>query len=153
MEQVLPDSRNDALLPIMKALITDALFRSEHEEVAASVASCLAVLMRISAPDAPYDDNIMEVYILIFYSIYIFRCQNLRHGLVAFLFSSFNLQEIFQLMGQIFTKLSQPSGHCYEKAASTLFTVARVKACLLMLDLELHSLIIELFNTFLLTIE
>ncbi|KAI4330018.1 hypothetical protein MLD38_028332 [Melastoma candidum] len=121
MEQTLPDSRKHELLPVMKALITDNLLKSKNEEISASAASCLAELMRIAAPEAPYEDDIME--------------------------------DIFLLMAGTFTKLSQPSGRCYEKAATTLYTVARVKACLLMLDLELYGILVDVFNNFLSVIE
>ncbi|KAI4326252.1 hypothetical protein MLD38_031583 [Melastoma candidum] len=121
MEQTLPDSRKDVLLPVMKALISDNLLKSENEEINASAASCLAELMRIAAPEAPYEDDIMK--------------------------------DIFLLLAETFTKLSQPSGRCYEKAATTLYIVARVKACLLMLDLELYGLMVDVFNNFLSVIE
>jgi hypothetical protein len=58
-------------------------------------------------------------------------------------------QEIFQLTVASFEKLSHESGHCYTKAVSILENVARVRSCLMMLDLELDELILDMFQYFL----
>lgn len=58
-------------------------------------------------------------------------------------------QEIFQLTVGAFAKLSPVSSRCYTKAISILDTVAKVRSCLVMLDLELDELIIEMFQHFL----
>ena len=50
-----------ALLPSMKALISDALLRNSDMDVKVSVASCIIELTRITAPDAPYNDERMKV--------------------------------------------------------------------------------------------
>ncbi|KAJ6428280.1 hypothetical protein OIU84_023661 [Salix udensis] len=77
----------------------------------------MSEITRITAPDAPYNDDQMK--------------------------------EIFQLTVASFKKLSHASGHCYTKAISILENVARVRSCLVMLDLELDELIIEMFQHFL----
>ncbi|XP_011034535.1 PREDICTED: uncharacterized protein LOC105132632 isoform X2 [Populus euphratica] len=117
VEQAPPRSMQDALLPTMKALISSALLRHSDEDVRFAVASCMSEITRITAPDAPYNDDQMK--------------------------------EIFQLTVASFEKLSQTSGHCYTKAVSILENVARVRSCLVMLDLELDELIIEMFQHFL----
>ncbi|KAI5600693.1 hypothetical protein BDE02_01G042400 [Populus trichocarpa] len=117
VEQAPPRSMQDALLPTMKALISSALLRHSDEDVRFAVASCTSEITRITAPDAPYNDDQMK--------------------------------EIFQLTVASFEKLSQTSGHCYTKAVSILENVARVRSCLVMLDLELDELIIEMFQHFL----
>ncbi|KAJ6945496.1 sister chromatid cohesion protein PDS5-like [Populus alba x Populus x berolinensis] len=117
VEQAPPRSMQDALLPTMKALISSALLRHSNEDVRFAVASCMSEITRITAPDAPYNDDQMK--------------------------------EIFQLTVASFEKLSQTSGHCYTKAVSILENVARVRSCLVMLDLELDELIIEMFQHFL----
>ncbi|KAJ6961667.1 hypothetical protein NC652_000570 [Populus alba x Populus x berolinensis] len=117
VEQAPPGSMQDALLPTMKALISSALLRHSNEDVRFAVASCMSEITRITAPDAPYNDDQMK--------------------------------EIFQLTVASFEKLSQTSGHCYTKAVSILENVARVRSCLVMLDLELDELIIEMFQHFL----
>lgn len=61
VEQGPPRSMQDALLPLMKALISNELLRHSDVDVKLSVASCLTQITRITAPDAPYDDERMKV--------------------------------------------------------------------------------------------
>ncbi|XP_037494960.1 uncharacterized protein LOC105630320 isoform X2 [Jatropha curcas] len=49
-------------------------------------------------------------------------------------------------------KLSHVSSRCYSKAVSILDTIAKVRSCLVMMDLELDELIVKMFNHFLKTI-
>ncbi|KAL3721147.1 hypothetical protein ACJRO7_005897 [Eucalyptus globulus] len=58
------------------------------------------------------------------------------------------MKEIFQLIAEALSKLSEPSTRCYEKALSVLETIARVKACLLMLDLECEAQILHMCQYF-----
>ncbi|KAM1060728.1 hypothetical protein ACFX13_025894 [Malus domestica] len=53
-------SMQDALLPIMKALISDELFRHSDMDVKLYVASCITELTRITAPVPPYNDEWMK---------------------------------------------------------------------------------------------
>ncbi|MCE2055535.1 hypothetical protein HAX54_042839 [Datura stramonium] len=46
--------------PAMKALVADGLLRHPDIDVKVSVASCISEIMRITAPDQPYDDNILK---------------------------------------------------------------------------------------------
>lgn len=62
------------------------------------------------------------------------------------------IQEVFQLTVAAFENLSHVSGRCYTKAVSILDNVARVRSCLVMLDLECDELIIQMFRHFLKTI-
>ncbi|GJZ76941.1 putative reverse transcriptase domain-containing protein [Tanacetum coccineum] len=50
----------DALKPSMKALIQDDLLRHSDVDVKVAVASCISEITRITAPDAPYDDDQMR---------------------------------------------------------------------------------------------
>ncbi|KAE7997235.1 hypothetical protein FH972_001885 [Carpinus fangiana] len=117
VEQAPSESMKDALLPSMKALITNELLRHAEMDVKVSVASCITEMTRIAAPDAPYNDQQMK--------------------------------EIFQLTVAAFEKLSHVSGRCYTKAVSILDTVAKVRSCLVMLDLECDALVVEMFQNFL----
>ncbi|XAR50477.1 hypothetical protein NMG60_11004817 [Bertholletia excelsa] len=110
----------DALLPVMKALIDQELLKHSDINVKVSVASCVNELTRVTAPDAPYDDERMK--------------------------------EIFKLTVMALKKLSPASGHCYTKAVSILDMVAKVRSCLVMLDLECDAIIVEMFQLFLNTI-
>uniref|UniRef100_A0A2N9FLE4 Uncharacterized protein n=1 Tax=Fagus sylvatica TaxID=28930 RepID=A0A2N9FLE4_FAGSY len=62
------------------------------------------------------------------------------------------MKEVFQLTVIVFENLSHVSSHCYMKVISILNTVAKVKSCLLMLDLECDALVVDMFQTFFKTI-
>jgi uncharacterized tellurite resistance protein B-like protein len=47
----------------MKALISSAILRHLDEDVRVAVASCMSEITRITAPDAPYNDDQMKVLI------------------------------------------------------------------------------------------
>ena len=62
------------------------------------------------------------------------------------------VQEVFHLIVSSFEDLSDKSSRSYAKRASILETVAKVRSCVVMLDLECDGLIIEMFQHFLKTI-
>jgi len=51
----------NALSPSLKALIADQLLRHSDKDVKVAVASCISEITRITAPEAPYDDDQMKV--------------------------------------------------------------------------------------------
>lgn len=51
----------DALSPSLKALVADQLFRHSDADVRVAIASCISEITRITAPEAPYDDDQMKV--------------------------------------------------------------------------------------------
>ncbi|XP_042034106.1 uncharacterized protein LOC121780576 isoform X1 [Salvia splendens] len=55
-----PRSTCKALLQIMKALITDEVLHNDDLNVQIAVASCCNELTRITAPEFPYEDDIMR---------------------------------------------------------------------------------------------
>lgn len=55
----------DALLPLMKALISDKILKHSEEDVKVTVTSCITEITRITAPDAPYDDEKMKVSVML----------------------------------------------------------------------------------------
>ena len=61
MEQSPSKSMQTALSPSMNALVTDELLRHPDVDVKVAVASCISEITRITAPDAPYDDDQMKV--------------------------------------------------------------------------------------------
>ncbi|TKY58087.1 Sister chromatid cohesion protein PDS5-like B-B [Spatholobus suberectus] len=66
VEQSPTKSMQDALSPSLKALIADTLLRHADVDVKVAVASCISEVTRITAPEAPYDDDQMkEVFRLI----------------------------------------------------------------------------------------
>ncbi|XP_038718226.1 uncharacterized protein LOC120011235 isoform X2 [Tripterygium wilfordii] len=62
VDQAPSRATQDAMLPIMKALIGNDLFRHSDMDVKVSVADCISEITRISAPDAPYNDDMMKEY-------------------------------------------------------------------------------------------
>lgn len=161
VEQAPSRSMQNALLPSMKALISTDLLGHLNMDVRVSVVSCISEITRITAPDAPYNDEQMKVipYInpidnsfdfnnmlatkMARSSKYVtFYCSNM------FLFLLFDVQEIFHLTVAAFENLSHASSCCYKKAISILDTVAKVRSCLVMLDLECDALIIQMFQCF-----
>ena len=58
------------------------------------------------------------------------------------------MKEIFQLIVAACEKMSHVSTHSY-KVTSILDTIAKVKLCLVMLDLECDALVVEMFQSFL----
>ncbi|XP_010552091.1 PREDICTED: ABC transporter F family member 4-like isoform X2 [Tarenaya hassleriana] len=59
------------------------------------------------------------------------------------------LDEVFQLIVSSFENLTDISSRSYSKRTSILDTVAKVRSCVVMLDLECDALIIEMFQNFL----
>uniref|UniRef100_A0A6M2F4H2 Tudor domain-containing protein n=1 Tax=Populus davidiana TaxID=266767 RepID=A0A6M2F4H2_9ROSI len=116
VEQSPLKSMQNALSPSQNALVTDQLFRHSNIDVKVAVASCISEITRITAPDAPYDDDRMK--------------------------------EVFQLIVSSFENLDDKSSQSYVKRASILETVAKVRSCVVMLDLECDALIIEMFQHF-----
>lgn len=61
MGQAPSTSLQDALLPTMTALISTELLRHSDMDVKVSVAACITEITRITAPEAPYNDEQMKV--------------------------------------------------------------------------------------------
>ncbi|KAH1124430.1 hypothetical protein GYH30_014245 [Glycine max] len=116
VEQSPNDSMQNALSPSLKALITDKLLRHSDDDVKIAVASCVSEITRITAPEAPYDDDQMKV--------------------------------VFQLIVSSFENLHDKLSQSYAKRTSILETVAKVRSCVVMLDLECDALILEMFQHF-----
>ncbi|RDX77938.1 Sister chromatid cohesion protein PDS5-like B-B, partial [Mucuna pruriens] len=117
VEQSPTDSMQNALSPSLKALIADELLRHSDDDVKVAVASCISEITRITAPEAPYDDEQMK--------------------------------EVFQLIVSSFENLHDKLSRSYAKRTSILETVAKVRSCVVMLDLECDALILEMFQHFL----
>lgn len=137
-----------ALNPSLNALVAGELLGHSDVDVKVAVASCISEITRITAPDAPYDDDQMKVP-----RIYL-HC--LRFGLrsVNFFISAFSVwflcvQEVFQLIVSSFENLCDKASRSYAKRTSILETVAKVRSCVVMLDLECDALILEMFQHFL----
>ena len=62
------------------------------------------------------------------------------------------IQEVFRRIVEAFEKLDDISSRSYSRRVSILETVAKVRSCVVMLDLECDDLILEMFHHFLNTI-
>ncbi|WVZ19027.1 hypothetical protein V8G54_006349 [Vigna mungo] len=117
VEQSPTVSMQNALSPSLKAMVGDQLLRHSDNDVKVAVASCISEITRISAPDAPYDDDQMK--------------------------------EVFHLIVSSFENLHDKLSRSYAKRMSILETVAKVRSCVVMLDLECDALISDMFQHFL----
>ncbi|KAE9586919.1 hypothetical protein Lalb_Chr23g0268251 [Lupinus albus] len=117
VEQSPSISMQNALCPSLKALIADELLRHSDNDVKVAVASCISEVTRITAPEAPYDDDQMK--------------------------------EVFQLIISSFENLYDETSQSYAKRISILETVAKVRSCVVMLDLECDAQISKMFQHFL----
>ncbi|KAL5854239.1 hypothetical protein ACOSQ4_004041 [Xanthoceras sorbifolium] len=117
VEQSPSKSMQTAFCPSLKALVADKLFRHSDVDVKVAVAACIGEITRITAPDAPYDDDLMK--------------------------------EVFQLIVSSFENLSDNSSRSFAKRTSILQIIAKVRLCVVMLDLECEALLIEMFQHFL----
>ena len=61
VEQSPTASMQNALAPSVKALVADQVFGHTDIDVKVAVASCISEITRITAPDAPYEDDKMKV--------------------------------------------------------------------------------------------
>ncbi|KAK2452858.1 nucleolar protein dao-5 [Trifolium repens] len=120
VEQSPSESMHNALSPSLKALIADKLVKHSDFDVKVALASCFSEITRITAPDAPYDDDQMK--------------------------------EVFRLIVSSFENLHDKSSQWHSKRILMLETVAKVRSCVAMLDLECDALILEMFQHFLKTI-
>jgi hypothetical protein len=59
------------------------------------------------------------------------------------------MKEVFKLIVSLLDNLSDKSSRSYRKMTSILETVAKVRSCVVMLDLECETLILEMFQNFL----
>ncbi|RLM79722.1 hypothetical protein C2845_PM12G11910 [Panicum miliaceum] len=120
VEQSPPETTSNAIRPATKALVRKELMGHTDPDVRLAVASCISEITRITAPDAPYDDDAMRV--------------------------------VFSLIVGAFQHLDDIENPFFGRRASILDTVAKVRSCVVMLDLECDDLINDMFHHFLTTV-
>ncbi|KAJ4752933.1 hypothetical protein LUZ62_087338 [Rhynchospora pubera] len=113
-------SMTSALEPMMAALAAKGMLSHSDIDVRVAVAACISEITRITAPDAPYGDDLMK--------------------------------DLFKRIVESFERLDDLTGRSFSKRVSILETVAKVRSCVVMLDLECDDLILEMFQHFLKTI-
>eukprot|EP01018_Ginkgo_biloba_P036140 Gb_09525 [translate_table: standard] len=116
VEQSPSEAMLDAVCPSMNALVTPELLRHPDKDVGLIVVTCISEITRITAPEAPYNDDLMR--------------------------------EIFQLIVASFQGLDDISSPSFGRRVTILETVAKVRSCVVMLDLECDDLILEMFQHF-----
>ncbi|CAL5052455.1 unnamed protein product [Urochloa decumbens] len=117
IEQSPGPSVMEAIQPSLKAVTREEFLKHEDEDVRVFLATCFCEITRITAPDAPYDDDV--------------------------------LRDIFSLIVGTFRGLSDVNSQTFGRRVAILETVARYRACVVMLDLECDDLITDMFQTFL----
>lgn len=134
--------------PLLHAVVKPELLKHQDREVKLLVAACICEITRITAPEAPYTDDILKVnerqryHLAPTFFEWLFSTQ-----LISILF--YLLQDIFHLIVSTFSGLSETSSPFFGRRVVILETLARYKSCLVMLDLECDDLINEMFTTFL----
>ncbi|KAK9130421.1 hypothetical protein Sjap_010908 [Stephania japonica] len=117
VEQSPSESMRNAMDPSLKALASEKIREHSDVDVKVAAASCVSEITRITAPDAPFEDE--------------------------------QMREFFKLIVAAFEKLDDTSSRSYAKRVSILETLAKVRSCVVMLDLECDTLISEMFQHFL----
>ncbi|KAL6596694.1 hypothetical protein ACP70R_047337 [Stipagrostis hirtigluma subsp. patula] len=117
IEQSPGSSVMEAIQPSLKAVTREELLKHEDEDVKVLLATCFCEITRITAPDAPYNDDV--------------------------------LRDIFYVIVGTFRGLSDVNSQSFGRRVAILETVARYRACVVMLDLECDDLITDMFRTFL----
>ncbi|CAO2042879.1 unnamed protein product [Urochloa humidicola] len=110
------EGMHNTLRPTMAVLITNELLKHPDPKVKVAVTSCLTEVTRITAPEAPYDDDVMK--------------------------------DVFKRIVETFAELDDMDSPSYQRRVSILDSVARVRCCVLMLDLDLDHLILDMFRHF-----
>ena len=64
IEQSPGSSVMEALQPSLKAFTREEFLKHEDEDVKVLLATCFCEITRITAPDAPYDDDVLRVTIV-----------------------------------------------------------------------------------------
>ncbi|KAJ1259018.1 hypothetical protein BS78_10G121300 [Paspalum vaginatum] len=117
IEQSPGSSVMETIQPSLNAVTREELLKHEDEDVKVLLATCFCEITRITAPDAPYDDDV--------------------------------LRDIFYLIVGTFRGLKDVNSQSFAMRVAILETVARYRACVVMLDLDCDDLITDMFQTFL----
>ena len=149
IEQSPGSSVMEAIQPCLTAVVRKELLKHQDQDVKVLLATCFCEITRITAPEAPYSDDVLRVTLwsqkmlnkLLWLSL---QC---LFNIWVFFFSF--LQTIFRLIVGTFGGLADVNSHYFSRRVAILETVARYRACVVMLDLECNDLITDMFRTFL----
>lgn len=102
--------------PLSDSLVKPKILQHKDKDVRVLVASCLCQIIRVLAPDPPYNDK--------------------------------TLRDIFTLIISMFAELSDTKSPYFTRRVKILETVARLKCCVLMMDIGCDDLVLEMFTVF-----
>ena len=64
MDQSPPASVSESMQPFLDAIVKPELLKHQDRDVKLLVATCICEITRITAPEAPYSDEVLKVCIL-----------------------------------------------------------------------------------------
>lgn len=105
----------ESMQPFLNAIAKEELLKHQDRDVKVLVATCICEITRITAPEAPYNDDV--------------------------------LRDIFHLIVGTLSGLGDVDSPSFGRRVVILETLARYRSCVVMLDLECHDLIKEMFGT------
>lgn len=135
----------NALKPSIEALVDKRLLGHSDIDVRVAIASCFSEITRITAPESPYNDDLMKVFSSSHMCVHLIDSWLM---VLHFILVAYNVQELFQRTVQAFEDLDDMSSRSFLTRVSILETVAKVRSCVVMLDLECDSLILKMFRHF-----
>ncbi|XP_027339072.1 sister chromatid cohesion protein PDS5 homolog A-A [Abrus precatorius] len=106
----------ESIKPFINAIVMPELLKHPDSDVKLLVATCVCEITRITAPEAPYSDDL--------------------------------LKDIFRLIVDTFSGLSDTCSSSFGQRVVILETLAKYRSCVVMLDLECDDLVNEMFSTF-----
>lgn len=139
----------EAIQPCLTAVARKELLKHQDQDVKVLLATCFCEITRITAPEAPYSDDVLRVTLCSQKVLNQITLTELTMFVqyLSILFSF--LQTIFRLIVGTFGGLADVNSHYFSRRVAILETVARYRACVVMLDLECNDLITDMFRTFL----
>ncbi|KAM5564215.1 sister chromatid cohesion protein PDS5 [Rosa sericea] len=106
----------EAAIEPLKETIVKGLLRHRDKDVRLLVAICATEMMRLMAPEPPFDDR--------------------------------DLRDVFKLLVSVFAELGDTANSLFSKRAKIVEIVAKLKCCVIMLDIECNDVVLDMFNTF-----
>ncbi|KAK9945794.1 hypothetical protein M0R45_011293 [Rubus argutus] len=106
----------EAAINPLKETIVNGLLRHKDKDVRLLVAICATEIMRLMAPEPPFEDR--------------------------------DLRDVFRLLVSVFAELDDTSSSLFSKRAKIVEIVAKLKCCVIMLDIDCDDVVLDMFNTF-----
>lgn len=147
IDQSPPKPVMESMQPFLNAIAKTELLHHQDREVKLYLAACHCEITRITAPDAPYDDEVFKVFFVKADGIFLWVSPSNGWFLTKQLIC-YTYQDIFELIVSTFSGLENINSPAFGKRLIILETLARYRSCVVMLDLECDDLINEMFKTF-----